>query len=436
MQDVEIEVTAHASAAAPPPRLQYDGSEAAPERPLKAVLDSTVLDFQKEPKLFAEEDAAPCAVWQADLLLRYPAQKLHRPAIHFAASATLKAHQYVDEADADPEYMPSAVPTSENLLQSLGHSPSFARTQPRLSAYRLLKVAPRSTTSNVDVKPLRATSKMFPIVPALIMRVHTSNRNPELLASLDLEVAKYVDCTIQIRAVSTASSEVQAELLDPSLQEADSSMSLHAGDRSVFLYRLLPGERDENPTGAAALEVLNFDIHADVRLSDSCRPRLRAQWHGDINIHQGTVTSPHHWQRPSSILSPGANPLTLQRPASKHISMTGRPVSTLRTDLGVTFAFTGPHSVVKGETFHLDVFAVNRSSKRKRLAIIAVPQSAKSAVPHPGKLRLSMGQVEARKSEGQIADAVLDDRSTYGLQTSRKGQIADIVSLNADVRIG
>lgn len=440
LQDIEIEVTAHASSAAPPPRLQHDGSDTGHEKPLKVVLDSTLLSIRQTPKVLnpvVGENVTPCAVWQAELLLRYPVQKLHRPAIHFTASATLKAQQYVNTVDADSEYLPSAMPTSENLLQSLEHSPSFARTQLHLPASRLLKVAPRSSVSNADTKPLRASSKMFPIVPALMIRVHTSNRNPELLASLDLEVARYVDCIIQVQGISTLDSEVHGEPLDTSLQQAGSSISLHAGDRSVFLYKLLPRERDVINTAATGLEVLCFDIKANVRLSETCRPRLRAQWRGDINIQQGTVSGGlYHWQRPTSIMSPGANSLTAQRPASKHVSMSGRPVSTMRTDLGVTFAFTGPKSVVKGETFNLDVFAVNRSSRKKRLAIIAVPQSAKSALPQHGKLRLSMGNVEARKSDTQSADAVLDDRSTYALQNSRKGQIAEIVCLNADVRIG
>ncbi|GAB7350957.1 hypothetical protein MBLNU459_g1461t1 [Dothideomycetes sp. NU459] len=135
-------------------------------------------------------------------------------------------------------------------------------------------------------------------------------------------------------------------------------------------------------------------------------------------------------------MSPPSQSAAMLRPSSKHVSITGRPGSTLRTDLGVSFAFSGPTTVIRGETFHLDVFAVNRSSKRKTLAVIAVPLSAKSSLRQHSKLRLSTGPAEFRKNDAQIAEPVLDDRSTYGMQNLRKGQIAEIVCLNADVRIG
>lgn len=90
--------------------------------------------------------------------------------------------------------------------------------------------------------------------------------------------------------------------------------------------------------------------------------------------------------------------------------------------MGVNLAFTAPEKVGKGETFHLDIFIVNRSVRRKRLGIVAIPQPrGKGATAPLGSDR---------------AQAVLDDAAVYALQSFQRENVAEIVILNADVRVG
>ena len=113
---------------------------------------------------------------------------------------------------------------------------------------------------------------------------------------------------------------------------------------------------------------------------------------------------------------------------------TTRPLSgmTQIDSAGVTFAFAAPENVNEGETFHLDVFVVNRSTRKKRLAIVAIPKSAKHAQSHHA---LRFPNI-SRQDSHQTADAVLDDRTIYNMQDQREARMAEVVCLNADVRVG
>ncbi|KAG9540514.1 hypothetical protein KCU79_g19046, partial [Aureobasidium melanogenum] len=123
------------------------------------------------------------------------------------------------------------------------------------------------------------------------------------------------------------------------------------------------------------------------------------------------------------------------RPLSKRVStMTTRPMSgmTQVDSTGVTFAFTAPDKVKEGETFLLDVFVVNRSTRRKRLAIVAIPKSVKSAqLQHT----LRFPNI-SRQDSHHTAEAVMDDRTIYHMQDQRESRISEVVCLNADVRVG
>lgn len=111
-----------------------------------------------------------------------------------------------------------------------------------------------------------------------------------------------------------------------------------------------------------------------------------------------------------------------------------RPLSgtTQIESAGVTFAFTAPERVNEGETFHLDVFVVNRSPRRKRLAIVAIPKPAKANTAHH---TLRFPNI-ARQDSHHTAEAVLDDRTIYNMQDQREARMAEVVCLNADVRVG
>lgn len=406
------------------------------DRPAKVALDSITFEGSSATQLVhgTEERPERFALFKASLFLRYPTARLHKPLVHFTASAVLEneAHS-ATSPDLDSEYMTSAVPESENLLANLIQSkPStLSADDISLPASRLIKVSPKASTTNGDVRPLRASSKLIPILPILVMRVASTAaaRMSEPVASMDLELTRYVNCSVEIQDISVSSNRLHAECLTESLQ---SSLVLHPGDRSTLMYRLR--ESGDYAVLAQYEQTLEVEIHATVQLTDSCKPRLKAQWRG--NVSPFFTKGSNHWRRPMSASYMPSQDNQGSRPVSKRISMTGRPLSAFGNDLGVTLSFTGPPSVKNGETFYLDIFIVNRSARRKRLAIIAIPHTSKSTQSsHSGHRPLSTS-TSAQSRSRDIAEAVTDSKSLFDSQHIRQHYVAEVVCLNADVRIG
>jgi hypothetical protein len=200
------------------------------------------------------------------------------------------------------------------------------------------------------------------------------------------------------------------------------------------MYKFLDsGAQELSPQVEQTLEI---EIIAIAQLTESCKPRLRAQWRGNVKpfLNKGL----HHWRRPASTSFLSSQDIISSRPPSKHLSMTGRPQSMLGSDLGITFAFTGPPSANIGETFFLDVFIVNRCTRRKRLAIVAVPQSSKSLQTSTvGARPFSTTSTRSAMAMNQgTAEAVADSKALFNLQNKRQHHMAEVICLNADVRIG
>ncbi|GAB7350956.1 hypothetical protein MBLNU459_g1460t1 [Dothideomycetes sp. NU459] len=158
LQNVEVDVTAHASAAAPPPRLHHDAPDTGPEKPLKAILDNAVLLPRQASLSFhaAGEGTTSYAGWRTELLLRYPAQQLHRPAVHFSASATLKPSDKISHIDATSEYLPSAVPI---FAPFEGSTTVFDLQRGHSAASSFLKTIPNSPGLDGQTTYLESNSR-------------------------------------------------------------------------------------------------------------------------------------------------------------------------------------------------------------------------------------------------------------------------------------
>jgi len=92
--------------------------------------------------------------------------------------------------------------------------------------------------------------------------------------------------------------------------------------------------------------------------------------------------------------------------------------------------FDGPSEVFEGQTFHIDVFAINRSTKKRRLAIVAVPLT--------GRPPRNKRQSEIPSDRHGRAQVILDDRTVQRLLqgNSSSNSLADFIALDADVKIG
>lgn len=433
----DLIVTANATSAAPPPRSQQSLNEpVAIDKPPKVCLDSVTLNGADSRLVKSDESPGLSGIFETQLYLRYSTTKLHRPMVHFNASAILKPVTAISRSPSpDSEYLVSGAAEPENLLENLLHSGRSASPHGRalsLPASRLIKLAPRASSMSAEIRPLRMSSKLLPIVPILTARVSstTAALASESLTSLDLELTRYASCSVEIQSVSVQVHGSRSVCLTESLQ---ASLVLYPGDRSVLLYKLVP-DADRKTLDGPVDHALEVDIVAAAQLTESCKPALKVQWRGIVNPSVGRISG--HWQRPGSISSRFSEDSMALRSVNKHLSMTGRPQSIVGSDLGVTIAFSGPPTVHNGQTFHLDVFVVNRSSRKKRLAIVAVPRAVKSvhASVYGARPFSADSAISTRRRE--IAEAVTDSRSLFNQQSRNQDGAAEVVSLNADVRIG
>ncbi|KAJ9630737.1 hypothetical protein H2203_001261 [Taxawa tesnikishii (nom. ined.)] len=362
---------------------------------------------------------------------KHPGQRLHKPVVHFTASANFrKVEQAAKIVNPDDEYLTSASPTPEDLLQSLQLSPAYIGREIRLPVSRIQKVAPRSTLTLAETKPLKSSSKMFPVVPAMILRVNYTQLSTYVLASLDTEATRYVNCDIALQSIEASATD----LLVQSLVSSPSSTSprvMNAGDRSAFVYKLsqLEKSRTTESLHANRPKPLTITINATATLSPETTATLSILWHGIVPLVQTSFKPLRTWQRQAGLVSPTTE--AIQRPPT-------RPSSMAMPDPGVTFAVTGPESVTEGETFHLTVFIVNRGARKRKLALVAVPRQQRGG----HKARPSTVAVKAEgasSGQGVVAEAVLDERTVYAAMAAQSGSSsgsAETVNLNADVRVG
>lgn len=442
LQNLDLYITAYATQPSPPPRLQPGGAPAPPQQPVKLALDSVTITPENNPTStgLLDDREGSYAVWKTTLYLRYPPQKLHRPSIHLTASAVSKNAEasVISKTTSQDEYMTSALPTSENLLQSLQHSSQSGSSQPYLPSSRIHKVAPRTAPETQEARPLRTSSKLFSVSPSLAVKVHiTPEQVSDILICLDLESARHTGHgEIQVDEIKAEGNNLDVEPFSADMAVLGLPATLQTGDRSTFLYKLtLPkdttGASSHQPTRPSSV---TFQIRAIAQISDTCSAQIQARWHGNVNFPAPQLPKTMSL-RPQSVASTMGPSDLHPRPLSKRMSTaTTRPLSgmTQIDSAGVTFAFAAPETVNEGETFHLDVFVVNRSTRKKRLAIVAIPKSAKSAQSHHA---LRFPNI-SRQDSHHTADAVLDDRTVYHMQDQREARMAEVVCLNADVRVG
>ncbi|KAG9529572.1 hypothetical protein KCU93_g3347, partial [Aureobasidium melanogenum] len=434
VKSVELYITAYATQPSPPPRLQSGAAPAPPQQPVKLALDSVTITPEHKPSIIHLPDKGnqSYAVWKTTIYLRFPPQRLHRPSIHLTASAISKPAE-VFEPTIQDEYMIScAPPTSENLFQSLQHSSRNTSSQPYLPSSRIHKVAPRAAPTTQEARPLRTSSRLFNVSPALAIKVHiTPEQVSDVLLCLDLESARHGG--VQIDEIKAEGSSLTVEPFSADLAALSLPTTLQTGDKSTFLYKLArPKDTAGVPSHHSRPSSVTFQIRAVAQVSDTCSAQIQARWHGNVNFPplQPVKFMP---LRPQSVASTTQD--LNSRPLSKRVStMTTRPMSgmTQVDSAGVTFAFTAPDKVKEGETFLLDVFVVNRSTRRKRLAIVAIPKSVKSA---QSQHTLRFPNI-SRQDSHHTAEAVMDDRTIYHMQDQREARISEVVCLNADVRVG
>lgn len=376
------------------------------------------------------------------------------PVILFKPSAMIQSAQSSRAAGIDDQYLPSCVPTSLNLLESLQDDPALRGIEPRLSALRVSRVIYTAQHIKPQSRPLtRIAQRSFPAMPALSARIHYNRSNvnsnkPIVIASLDIETAPFLESDISLEKVRTRMTEGSAEDLAMD-QTITLPMRCQPRDAAVFLYRLTPFDSfADQPTVTSDARTLDIVINATVLVSATCRPHIEMRWKTAVDF--STPLNPSYG-------SPGQSLQRNNRPASLPVSssndsklVASAPAQAAnlpntaeanghepppRTDFGITVTFTGPTEVYVGKPFRWDIFVVNRSSHPRQLALMVISKRRRADTRNK---HLSKGSLSSAggSRDRTIADAVVDENFLCAMQKDAIMDTAQLVNLSTDARIG
>lgn len=413
----------------------------------KGVIWSGIVDRNQEP-ISRKDGGTDTFVWAVECFLHRPRVRMQHPMIFFKATAVFKHPRSNPHESADP-VLPSGVPASINILESLSGDPGLRGTRPQLTESRLDRIN-LSSTSAIEDRIIRSVAqKPFPAIPAISARVRYSKAGaytgrPSIVASLEIETAPFQDDEIEL-------THVNMELSDGSVEDLckgcaiDLPMKCQPRDSVVFLFRLLPDAIQTQVSNATSpSKSLDIAINARVLVSETCRPSIHMKWKTGVDF--ATALNPkfgspnqamQRSNRPSTFMvaSDTDKHLTQDEAASSEAPQTNERASSLH-NFGITLTLTAPKDIHIGQPFTWDLFLVNHSSKARKLAIIVIPKR------RPGDHKTHMPKGSASSSHlghtGKLdhADAVMDENRLYAIQKSQGREDVGIVCLSTEVRLG
>ncbi|PGH33362.1 hypothetical protein GX50_03839 [[Emmonsia] crescens] len=438
-----------------------DGEDEGPQQQARDLIFSGTVSDDEDPLVVVnevedEEDVVNhvFVIWKLDTLLNRPRVRLQHPSIVFNASATLSPLN-ISSGEYEDDYLPSGVPGSINVFQSLAVNASEgpSNPQPFLPASRLLRVIPAAQEEVSSYRVQQVTHRPVRIIPIASARIRYSRLNtysskPTTIASLDFEVTPFTNFDVILEKTELTLFDGQVESLT-----ADNGYALpvtcRPRDEMTFVYKLTPEHGLETaPSTTAVVYVLDISLGATICVSEECQPRISMQWRTNVDFSlplNPTFGGPSQVlqrnNRPASLpmtpsQSGGATPTALT--ASGAALATNRRSSYLcSTDIGVTISFSGPNSVEVGKPFHWDIFIVNRSQKSRKFAMAAVPRRKRAEVRSSRHIaRLSSSSASSGRREEQIAEAVTDENIVYAMQKNATPYDTELICLSTDIRVG
>ncbi|EEH40891.1 hypothetical protein PAAG_02867 [Paracoccidioides lutzii Pb01] len=405
-------------------------------------------------------------IWKLDTFLSRPRVRLQHPSVVFNASAILSPIN-ISTQEHEDEYLPSGVPGSVNVFQSLSAISSQGRSNPHpfMPASRLLRVVPATHEERSTYRVQQVTERSIRIIPIASARIRYSRLNtysskPTTIASLDFEVTPFTNFDVILEKIDLTLYNGQVKSLTMDSGYAP-PITCRPRDDTTFIYKLTP---DHDMYGAstttASLYALDISLAAVILVSETCRPRISMQWRTNVDFSiplNPTYGAPsqalQRSNRPASLPmtpsqsgeapTPSRTTNTNSSSAAAAMAMTNRrsPSSSsyLTTELGVTISFSGPTSVEVGKPFLWDVFIVNRSQKQRKFAMVALPRrkrvDVRRYIARPSSSSAS-GAGGRRRDEQLIAEAVTDENIVYAMQKSAIPYETELICLSPDVRIG
>ncbi|PGH02565.1 hypothetical protein GX51_04592 [Blastomyces parvus] len=401
-------------------------------------------------------------IWKLDTFLNRPRVRLQHPYVTFSASATLRPlhiSSRESSGDYEDEYLPSGIPGSVNVFQSLAENTSQGQRnpQPFLPASRLLRVVPAAQEEASSYRVRQITQHPFRIIPIASARIRYSRLNtysskPTTIASLDFEVTPFTNFDVILEKTELALLDGQVESLTTDNGYA-LPVTCRPRDDVTLVYKLtpVPGMEASSST-TAVVYILDISLGATICVSDECRPRISMKWRTNVDFSlplNPTFGGPsqvlQRSNRPASLpMTPsqsgggGSTPTTAAYEASAAaLAANRRSAYISTTDIGVTISFSGPSSVEVGKPFHWDVFIVNRSEKARKFAMAAVPRRKRADVRSSRHIsRPSSSSVSSGRRDEQIAEAVTDENIVYAMQKNAIPYDTELICLSTDIRVG
>lgn len=368
----------------------------------------------------------------------------------FAALQSMKASSSFHKHD---RCLPSGVPASVNILESLRGEPGLQGIEARISALRLSRVNTPHVSTIADLSIKLSAQKSFPAIPALSARVrYTKSSTPFgrscTMATLDIEAAPFQDDDIVLTKVEMQYSEGTIEDLC-SEKVLKLPKKCRPKDHLAFLYRLHHNGdlmlRDNTSSYSKSTIV---SIEANVLVSETCQPKIQMKWKSNVDfsapLNPSFVAPGQTMQRskrpPSLPVTAGnkgqSDPPQLAN-AANNVEIGQRRHRAISTGhIGVSVTLTAPRDVYVGEPFTWDVFIVNGSSKPRKLAVLVIPKRSLTDIKSHLAKRSSSSSTSGRRGELELADAVMDENRLYAMQKSVGREEVQIVSLSTEVRLG
>lgn len=379
--------------------------------------------------------------------------RLQSPTIVFKPSATLRPSKEESRSNEikDP-YLPSGVPSSVNLLESLKSDPLVKEAKPSLSAARLSRLSPSvNDVHTIDRTIKTGAQKPVRALPAVSSRVRYSRENgrggkPSIIASLDIETAPFSNEIVELTAVDMELSDGKIEDLSKSFLPL-LPLKCQPKDNAVFLFRLRPNEASSDSPNQTSARTVLVTLHATVFVSPTSRPKIEMRWKTGVdfsialNPTYGTPgQSMQRQRRPNNLSRTLSNnnvnntPASVRESESASSSTQKRQRAVSVSEFGVSITFTAPKVVRVGQPFCWDVLVLNGSSKPRQLALTVLPKHKKlSTTGHTSK-PASAPTID--RSNVNTTHAVIDEALLYTMQRSGGVEVGDVIGLSTDVRIG
>ncbi|KAI0877351.1 TRAPP trafficking subunit Trs65-domain-containing protein [Hypoxylon argillaceum] len=404
------------------------------------------------------------AVWTKSVLLIRPRIRLQSPSAVFIATASSRSDADPLSDEIEDDYMPSGIPSSLNLLESFGNDPAMDGIKPRLSALRVSRVAPLTQQARSFVRPIKSLSRLsLRIYPALHSRIRFTHPNTTpataaVIVMLEVDFTPFFDCEIILNSITLAITEAMVEDLT---NQAGLSLPLScvSHDHITFIYRIVPVDTDV--VSQSLMRDLDISISATALVNPHTKPQLRMAWTAavdftvPVNPGYGSTMQPiQRAHRPSQLSIGGESATSLTAPsiarpdALPSLEASTTQSETTAQELGITVTFTAPsstHKIFVGDQFSWTVLvvnqALNQSAAARKLALVVVPRRRRN------DLRVTRPPSVSRPLDGphghsklsrdrDVAEAILDDNVVHAMQSSSVVDNAELVCLNADIRIG